>query len=179
MSRVSPENLLLVGKVIRPHGLGGLLRIYSYAQSGDTFLRAGNVFLKIDPEEFQEHRVVSIKKHGNNVFLIGLEGLNSLEDVERFRGAEIFVRKDGVIREDEEEYFWFELIGLKAYLENGRYIGVLSDILNTGSNDIYVVKEGKKEILIPALHDVIKKIDLESGKIMIDVMEDLLDLNEV
>jgi 16S rRNA processing protein RimM len=170
--------MLLVGKVIRPHGLGGLLRIFSHAQSAETFLRAGRIFLKLNPEEFQEHRVVSIKKH-SNVFLIKLEGLNSLEEAELYRGAEILIRKESLIREDDEEYFWFELIGLKAHLENGRYIGVLSNILNTGSNDIYIVREGKKEILIPAVHDVIKKIDLESGKIIVADMEGLFDLNEV
>ena len=178
MGRVSPENLLLVGKVIRPHGLGGLLKIFSHAQSVETFLKAGSIFLKLDPEEFQEHTVVSIKKH-RNVFLFKLEGLNSLEEAEMYRGAEILIRKDSLIREDEEEYFWFELIGLRAYLENGRYIGILSNILNTGSNDIYIVSEGKKEILIPAVHDVIKKIDLETGEIIIAEMEGLFHLNEV
>ena len=178
MSRVSPEKLLLVGKVIRPHGLGGLLRIYSYAQSVETFLKADSIFLKLDPEEFQEYRVVSIKTH-RNVHLLKLEGLDSLEDAEMCRGAEILIKKDSLVRNDEEEYFWFELIGLEVFLENGSYIGVLSNILDTGSNDIYIVREGKKEILIPAVYDVIKKIDLENGKMLVADMEGLFDLNEV
>ena len=178
MSPVSPENLLLVGKVMRPHGLGGLLRIYSYAQAVETFLKADSIFLKLDPEEFREHSVVSLKTH-RNAHLLKLEGLDSLEDAEMCRGAEILIRKDSLDPKDEEEYFWFELMGLEVYLENGRYMGVLKDILNTGSNDIYIVRKGKKEILIPALYDVIKKIDLESSKMIVVDMEGLFDLNEV
>lgn len=177
MRRVSPENLLLVGKVIRPHGLGGLLRIYSYARSGDTFLKAGHVFLKIDPEEFSEYRIVSVKTHGNAI-LLRLDGLNSLEDAEIYRGAEIWIRKDGLIRTDGE-YFWFEIIGIEVRLENSRYIGRVKEILETGSNDIYVVREGEKEFLIPAVHHVIKKIDLENGEMIVAEMEGLFELNEI
>ena len=178
MSEVSPESLLLVGKVIRPHGLRGLLRVWSYSQSEESFLRGGTIFLKADPEKIHERRVISVTPH-KNFFLMELEKLESLEDAERFRGAEIFIRKDKLRRRAKDEYFWFELIGLEVYLRSGLYLGILEEILETGSNDIYVIRGGEKELLIPAVHDVVKQIDLEKKKMIIDEMEGLFNINEV
>ena len=77
------------------------------------------------------------------------------------------------------EYFWFELIGLEVFLDTGRYLGVVKDILTTGSNDIYVVRDDESEILIPAINEVVDKIDLVNKKMIICEIEGLLDLNEV
>jgi 16S rRNA processing protein RimM len=104
--------------------------------------------------------------------------LDSRDQAEAYRGAEILIPKTAVNR-DEDEYFWHELIGLRVYVETGRYLGTVQDILPTAANDIYVVREGREEFLIPAIHDVVKAIDLESGKMIISEVEGLLDLNEV
>ena len=178
MSNISSENLLLVGKVIRPHGLEGILRILSYARSEESFLNAGTVFLKSDKQEILEYKILSVKPH-KNVYLMKLDGLRSLEEAERYRGADILIRKDLLRQKSQEEYFWFELIGLRVYLDSEQYIGTLKDIIATGSNDIYVVKKGETEFLIPAIHEVVKEIDLENKRIIISEMEGLLDLNEV
>lgn len=178
MSKVHPENLLLTGKVIRPHGRKGLLRIWPYAQSEKSFLDAGTVFFKLVSGETHGFTVSSVMSH-KNIFLMKLRNLNSLEEAEKYRGAEIFIRKDFLRHENEDEYFWHELIGLKVYLNTGRYIGTIRHILPTGSNDIYVVREGETEVLIPAIHDVVEEIDLTNKKMIISEMEGLLDLNEV
>ena len=178
MGEVSPENLLLMGKVIRPHGLQGLLRIWSYAQSEESFLKGGTVLLKSDSGEIHEYKVLSIRPH-KNIFLLKLKGLNSFNDAERFREAEILLCKDALGKKNDHEFFWYELIGLRVYLDTGKYIGTIRHILPTGSNDIYVVQEGEKEILIPAIHDAVKEINLADKKMIISEMEGLLDLNEV
>ena len=108
-----------------------------------------------------------------------LEGLNTLEEAEKYRGAAILIKGDLLPREGDEEYFWHELIGLEVYLSGGEYVGTIKHILPTGSNDIYVVQEGKTELLIPAIHDVVKEIDLINNRMIISEVEGLLDLNEV
>ena len=178
MSEVSPDNLLLVGKVIRPHGLRGLLRVWSYSQSDETFLNKETIFLKADPEVFNPIRVISVTPH-KNIYLMELDGLNSLEEAERFRGAEVFVNKDDLVRNDKNEYFWYELIGLQVFLDTDLYLGTLTEIMVTGSNDIYVVRKGKNELLVPAIHDVVKEIDLENKKMIITEMQGLFSINEV
>jgi 16S rRNA processing protein RimM len=178
LNKVLPENLLVIGEVIRPHGLKGLLRVRSYARSEESFLDAGFIFLKSDLLEIRKYKLLSLKPL-KNAFLLKLEGLNSLEEAEIYKGAKILISKDTLKRETDGEYFWFELIGLDVFLDSGRYIGVLKDIITTGSNDIYVIREGEAEVLIPATYEVIHDIDLENKKMIIREMEGLLDINEV
>ena len=179
MNDVSSENMLLIGKVIRPHGLNGLLRILSYAQSEKTFLNAGTVLLKSDKTGTAEFKIISIKAH-KNAFLMKLKEISSLEDAEKYRGAEILIKKDTLKRENDDEYYLFELIGINVYLESGRFIGILREIINTGSNDIYIVKKDDKEFLIPALTWIVLEVDLINKRMTIaDNIDGLLDINEV
>ena len=80
---------------------------------------------------------------------------------------------------EEGEYFWGELLDLDVYSDAGEYLGKLSRIIPTGSHDIYLVSKGNKEILIPAVYEVVKEIDLEGCKMIISAMEGLLDLDEI
>jgi 16S rRNA processing protein RimM len=177
LSKVFPEALLLIGRVIGPHGVRGLVKIVSYARSEDTLLGAGRIYLKQSLGKISEYEILSAVPH-KGFSLIRLEGLGSRDQVESYRGAEILIRKAAVSR-DKDEYFWHELIGLRVFLETGRYLGTVKEIVPTAANDIYVVREGKEEFLIPAIHDVVKTIDLENGKMIISEVEGLLDLNEV
>jgi 16S rRNA processing protein RimM len=171
-----PESLLLIGKVIRPHGLDGLLKITSYAESAETLRNLEVVHLKGVSGEFVEYRVISVKPHKRS-FLLKLEGLRAVDKAEEYRGAEIYLSKD-CLRRAEGDYFWHELIGLKVYALNGKFIGEIKHILSTGSNDIFIVGEGKEEVLIPATHEVVKQIDIKNRRMIISEMEGLLDLNE-
>jgi 16S rRNA processing protein RimM len=177
LGKVLPEALLLMGKVIGPHGVRGLLKIESYARSEDSLLTAGRIYLRQSPEKISDYEIISAVPH-KGASLIRLEGLDSREQAELYRGAEVLVTKAAVSR-GKDEYFWHELIGLRVYLETGRYLGTVQDILPTAAHDIYVVREGKEEFLIPATHEVVKTIDLESGKMIISEVEGLLELNEV
>jgi 16S rRNA processing protein RimM len=164
--------------VIRPHGLDGVLRIFSYAESEKIFLKEGRVFLRCGEEEALEHKVRSIKPH-KNIFLLDLEALGCREDAEKYRGASIFVRKDALGREEDDEYFWYELLGLGVYLNTGEYVGEIMRIFPAGGHDIYVVARGKREMMVPAVHEFVESIDLENRRMIIRETEGLLDLNEV
>ena len=177
MSKVFPEALILIGRVIGPHGVRGLLKIESYARSEESLLTAGKFYLRQSPGKISEYEILSAVPHKRGA-LIRLEGLDSRAQAEAYRGAEILIRK-GVLSRDKDEYFWHELIGLRVFLETGRYLGIVKEILPTAGNDIYVVREGKEEFLIPAVHDVVKTIDLENKTMVISEVEGLLDLNEV
>ncbi len=174
MGRVDRKDLVPIGQVVRPHGLTGLLRIVSYAESRETFLRAGSVFLDKGENGLFERRVVSIRAH-HSVYVVKLSGLRSVDDAEFFRGVEILVRKGSLVRGDDE-FFWFELLGLEVYLMTGQYLGVLKGIFPTGSNDVYVVESEGREFMIPAIHQVVKEISLPQRRMVISPMRGLLDL---
>ncbi len=171
------DNLILIGKVIRPHGISGFLKIASYAQSPETFKTSGVVYVKRVSGALMEHRVSSIKPQKNSL-LLKLEGVSTLKEAESHRGADIYIGREKLSREESEEYFWFELIGIEVYSSSGKLIGTICHILSTASNDIYVVEKGKKEVLIPATHDAVKEIDLKNRRMIISEIEGLIDLNE-
>jgi 16S rRNA processing protein RimM len=175
LTRVGPTDLILIGQVVRPHGLTGLLRIVSYAQSKETFLKAGSVLLKTGENELYERKVVSIRPH-RAVFLLKLGGLNSIDQTEALRGAGIFIRKDSLVQNYEDEFFWYELVGLEVYLTTGTRLGVLKEIFPTGSNDVYVVEGQGKEFLIPAIDQVVKEINLPYKRMVISPIKGLLEL---
>lgn len=177
MCPVSTDDFILLGKIIRPHGLKGLLRVRSYADSENSLIPAETLFLKTEEGRWHEYAVISSNRH-KNYFVVALEGIDSRDKAEEYRGVEFYIKRETVSR-DEDEYFWDELVGLSVYLENGKILGRIARIVATGSNDIFVVKEGLKEYYIPAIHDVVKEIDLKKGRMTIFAMEGLLDLNEV
>jgi len=154
-----------------------LLKISSYAQSPETYKSAGAVYLGSGSGALSEHRVASIKPQ-KNFFLLKLEGVNTLEDSEQYRGARVYIDKSHLSRKEAGEYFWFELIGIKAYSTTGELIGTLKHVLSTRSNDIFVIEKEKKEILVPAIDGVVKEIDLESQRMIISEMEGHVYLNE-
>ncbi|MBN1276070.1 MAG: 16S rRNA processing protein RimM [Deltaproteobacteria bacterium] len=176
MGQVALENLLIVGKVLGPHGLEGMLRFSSYARSEASFRQAESIFIKLVSGQLNEYVPISVKPH-KDVFLMALEGISSREDAEALKGAEVLIRKEASGTDDE--FFWHEILGLEVFLDTGECIGVVSNILSPGGNDIYVVKNGDKEIFLPATYEVIREVDLDEGKMIISPMEGLLDLNEV
>ena len=172
-----PDNVLFFGKVLRPHGLEGLLRVQSFSQSAASLLNAETVFFKLTTGENHHLSVISARPH-KNVFLVELAGLTDKTRAESFRGAEIYISKDVLVRE-EGEYFWFELLGLDVFTNDNVFLGVVSQIIPAGDNEIYVVKNDDREIFLPAVHDVVNHIDLENKKMIVSALEGLLDLNEV
>jgi 16S rRNA processing protein RimM len=170
-------NWIALGKVLRPHGLEGLLRVRSYAESEASFTEVGEVLLRPVSGRIHANSVLSARPH-KNIVLMKFEGVNSLEEAEGLRDAEVLVAAEGIPRE-EGEYLWHELIGLRVFLDTGEHIGNISRIIRAGANEIYVVRRGRKEIFVPATYEMVKEIDLEKGRMTISAMEGLLDLNEV
>ena len=178
MNAAVSSELLLLGSVTRPHGLDGVLRVHSYAESAASYTRAGRVILSPGGGEKQEFQVVSARPHKKGV-LLGLKGLDSVEAAEAFRNAEVYVPRNALRRERGDEFFWYELIGLEVYLDTGAFVGALERVLRTGASDVYVVRDGTRETLVPATRDVIEEIDLDRKRMILSPMEGLLDLNEV
>ena len=90
--------------------------------------------------------------------------------------AKYCIRKNSLIKTDEDEFFYYELLGLNVYLTTGQYLGAVKDIFPTGSNDVYVVEGLGKEFLIPAIHQVIKEINIAEKRMVISPLKGLLDL---
>jgi len=171
------DNWLVVGKILRPHGVKGLVRIHSFARSADTFREAGTVLIKAPSGESKTFSVEAVTPHKGGL-LLRLRGMETVEDVEPFRGAEILIPKEGVVRE-KDEYLWDDLLGMQVYLDTGAYVGVLGRIIETPAHDLYVIEHGNQEVYVPAVHEFVHRIDLKARTMILKGVEDLLELYEV
>lgn len=124
---------------------------------------------------FTESMKIKSLKKLNKYALVSFYGINDPETALKYRGAILNADKSLLPALQEEEYFYEQIIGLAVYTTDGDIIGKVSDIFETGSNDVYVVKGLNKEYLIPAIRDVIKEINLDEEKIIIQTVEGLLD----
>ena len=113
--------------------------------------------------------------HHKKGVLLKLAGVATPEQAEALRGALVFVPAAEAVPLSEGQYYWHQIIGLDVQTSDGRQLGRISDILRTGSNDVYVVRSDRGELLIPAIEDVVKEIDLARRRMIVEPMPGLLD----
>nr|HID59864.1 16S rRNA processing protein RimM [Desulfobacterales bacterium] len=168
------EDIFLpIGKIVGTHGVKGRLKVYSYAQSPSSFVPGGIVYIKGRSGDVRGFEILASSPHKRNI-LLTLRGIATIEAAEPWIGSEILIDRTKLPELEEGEYYWFQIIGLKVYTTEGEYLGLVDSILPTGSNDVYVVRDGEKEVLVPALESVVLDIDLKSGLMNVDLPEGLL-----
>lgn len=106
--------------------------------------------------------------------VIRLEGIDTVEDAEKLVGRDVYIEKSALPTLEEGEFYWFELIGLETYTADGRYVGRVERLIDRALQSVLVVRDGKKEVLIPLSEPIIKEINLEESKIIISPIEGLL-----
>jgi 16S rRNA processing protein RimM len=169
------SDLIPLGKISATHGIKGQLRVVSYSGELETILSLKSVLLKGPAGEMETFGVTTVSAHGKKV-LLSLAGLHHINQVERLVGRELLVRREQMPELGEDEYYWYELEGLKVVTVDGEVLGEITSLIPTGSNDVYVVTSGKREYLIPAVEDIVISIDLAAGLMTVSPPEGLLDL---
>jgi 16S rRNA processing protein RimM len=168
-------DFLAVGQIVKTRGLHGCLKVVSYIQTQNIFIGLKYIYIEKDPTSRQKIRY-SVKKidiSGKFIF-IELEEISNLESAKTFIRGTVFLPKDILPQLPEGEYYWQDIIGLGVEDENGKNLGKIESIFPTGSNDVYVCKENRREILLPATSEVIKKIDMTRRVIKIKLPKGLL-----
>jgi 16S rRNA processing protein RimM len=161
-----------MGEIVGLHGLRGTLKIRSYADSPALF--AAGVALQVESPDgqVQERSVAWAQPHGKGL-LLAIAGINDRDSAAALIGSRLWVDKATLPDLEEGTYYWFELIGLSVYTTQGRYLGTLDMIVPTGSNDVYVVRNGEAEILVPALASVVQIIDTDQRRMEVSLPEGL------
>jgi 16S rRNA processing protein RimM len=173
---VNTSHLLSIGKIVGAHGLNGAVKVFSYAESVARYLSGTTLYLKDSRGDGFALKIVWAKPHSKTI-LLSLEGIENRNQAEKLIGSELFIEKTGLETLEEGTYYWVDLMGLSVYGLTGDYIGEITAIVPTGSNDVYVAKrmDGTTEIevLIPALASVVKEVDLDHGVMRVDLPEGL------
>jgi 16S rRNA processing protein RimM len=169
------NKLVLIGKVTGTHGIKGQLRVVPYSGDADSILSQRILVLKGNKGESDVFNVINSSVHGKKI-LITLESYCGINQVEHLVGREVFVKREQLPELPDDEFYWCDLIGLKVITTKGECLGELQGIFAAGDNDIYVVKAGEREYLIPAVEDIVTDINLSEGVMTVDPPEGLLDL---
>jgi 16S rRNA processing protein RimM len=161
-----------VGRVLRPHGLAGELRVSAFSPTARNLQRGRPVFLA------GVRRVIMRARLDREAWILKLEGLSGRDEVETLRGELLEVPDREVVRDDDESYFVHEIVGLRVVTASGRELGTVRDVIQTGANDVYVVDGPAGEVLVPAISDVIEAIDISGGVMRITPLAGMLDETE-
>jgi 16S rRNA processing protein RimM len=160
------ENWVAIGKIAGLFGVKGWVKIFSYTEPRDGILTYSPWYLMVNGERVCLQPDAG-KQHGKSV-IAHLQSIDDRDAAARLINAEITIRRDQLPRAEEGEYFWIDLIGLKVVTLDGKALGTVSYLFETGANDVLVVA-GDRERLIPFLRDsVVRRIDLEKGLIEVD-----------
>jgi 16S rRNA processing protein RimM len=166
--------LVAVGKIVRTHGVRGAVKIYPY---GETLaaLSAG-AELQVGPHAGATRllTIASLRLQGRHL-LAQFAEVTDMHGAQEVVGAELLVSEQSIEPTAEGEYYHYQLLGLEVTTRAGVRLGDIKHIMTTGSNDVYVVESDGKEILVPAIADVIISVDLERGFMVVDLPEGLID----
>ncbi len=166
------KEYLEAGKVVGTHGIKGEIRVLPWSDGSDFLLGFKRVFLS----DKTELSLVSAKPHGN-ITLVKIKGVDTIEDAEKLRGKTLLVSRDDCDIE-EGRYFVSELISCTVFdADSGEKLGSICDVSETGANDVWHIKSGEKEFLIPVIDDVVLSVDIEKGEIFIRPLGGIFDEN--
>ena len=164
---------LEIGQIVNTFGIKGMVKIKPFTDDINRFDKLEKVYIK-NKDGKKEYQIQEVKYHKNMV-LMKLEGIDTLEQADILRQSYLLVNREDEEPLEEGVYYIVDLVGLEVYTDENVFLGNVDDIFNTGSNDIYVVKDGKgKQILLPGIPEVLKNVDLENGKITVHLIPGLM-----
>ena len=165
------ENMLHCGKIVNTHGVRGDIKALYFTDSADFFEKIKTLYLK----DGTPLSLIFSKPH-KGALIMHFDGIDSIEEAEKFRGKDLYVPRDTAPEPEDGRYYIKDILGLTAKTQDGKVLGTVSDIFSTGSNDVYSVKnETGREYLIPAIHEVVLNIDLNEKTMLINPIEGLID----
>ena len=164
---------LEIGQIVNTFGIKGMVKVKPFTDDIRRFDELKTVYVEKNNNQ-TEYEIEEVKYHKDMV-LIKFKGIDKVEQAEMLRNSYLTVSRDSVEKLEEGRYYIVDLLGLEVYTDEQVLLGTLEDIFNTGSNDIYVVKNKEgKQILLPAIQDVIKQIDMENKKIIVHLLPGLI-----
>ena len=165
------EQLYLeIGKIVNTRGLKGEVKVVPWADYPEIFEEINFVYDKSE----NRYLIENVKYQKENVIL-KLEGIDSVECAQKLKNSILYVRKDTLPDLDSDTFFVADLIGLDVFDENDAFLGKISDVITAGGADVYIIKnDGAKDLLLPALKEVVNEINLEEGFVKVTVPDGLL-----
>ena len=171
------EDLLQVGVITSTHGVRGEVKVFPTTDDAARFKKLKNVILDTGKEKIDLE--VAGVKFFKNMVILKFKGIDNINDVEKYRKMSLFVTRENAVKLKKDEYFIADLIGLKVQTDEGEALGEVTDVLQTGANDVYEIRtEDGEEILLPAIKDCVKEVDVEGGSMLVHLLPGLRGINQ-
>lgn len=165
-----PRDWMLVGIVAAPVGIRGEVKIDLLTDFPDRFKQLRQLYVG---DAHHPMRLASARRHARRVAL-RFEDVHDRDAADALRGQALFIPREEAMPLPPGHYYHDQIIGLRVLSTTGDALGVVEQILHTGNNDVYVARDGAREVLIPAIHDVVREIDVAAGTLTIEVIDGLL-----
>jgi len=172
--RQTADGLLRVGYVAGSHGLRGALRVRTDNPESTTLSALERLFVETAAGR-REFKVLSVSALGGGHQRVVLEGIEDADAAQALRGGAVMVTAADLPPLKEGEFYYFQIAGAEVILTDGRRLGTIEDIMPTGGHDVWVVRDGQREVLVPVIADVVKGMDLEARRVTIEAVPGLLD----
>ncbi len=165
------ENTLEIGQIVNSYGIKGFLKVVPLVDNINQYKDFKTIYIenKAGLKEFDVEEV----KFSKNLVLLKLKGIDDISEAEKYKNLYIRAKREDIKLEDGA-YFIVDLIGLDVYTLDEKYLGKIIQVLQPGANDVYVVKDNEKEVLLPVIPDVIKKIDIQAKRVDVNLIEGLI-----
>lgn len=165
------KDFLEIGKIVGTHGVRGMIRIQPWSDNGDFLTKFKNFYLENGNTKIEMDKITP---HGN-VVISAIKGVNTIEDAEKLRNQILYIKRSDA-KLPEGRYFVSEIIGSKVIdAETDEQIGILTDVSQTGANDVWHIKKGEKEYLVPAIPDVVIDVDVNNDVVKIKPLKGIFD----
>ena len=162
-----------IGQIVNTNGLKGVVKVNPFTDDISKFEELKYVYIQLK-NELKKVKIEQVRYNKNQV-LLKLEGIDSIEEAEKYRNFYLKTEKESQEDLGEDTYYIVDLIGLDVYTAKNEYLGKIEDVFPTGSNDVYVIKrEENTDLLIPAIKDVVKKVDIKNKKMIINLIPGLI-----
>ncbi len=166
------EKYFEIGQIVNTSGLKGVIKVKPFTDDIQKFKNYKTIYISIK-EELKEFKIEQVRFNKNMVFL-KLEGINTVEEAENYRNFYIKIKRDKNEKLEKDSYYIVDIIGCKVFTDKEQELGKIVDVFSTGSNDVYVTQnELGKQILLPAIKEVIKNVDIQNKTIIVHLLEGL------
>ena len=167
------DEYLEIGQIVNTNGLKGFLKVKPLTDDITRFEALEKVYIQ-KGNELVEFTIQDVK-YSKNMVLLKLEGIDDIDEAQKYRNFYIKINREDAVELEDNSYFIVDIIGSEVYTDEDVFLGKVIDVFPTGSNDVYTVKaEDGKEILLPAIEDVIKNVDIKNKKIIVHLLEGLI-----
>lgn len=167
------QDLLEIGQIVNSYGIKGFLKVVPLTDDITRFEKLESIY--IEKNKTLETKTIEQVKYHKNLVLLKVKEIDDIDQALMYKNCYIKINRKDAVKLPEDFYFIVDLIGVEVYTQEGELLGNLVDVFPTGSNDVYVVKDNLgKQILLPAIGEVIKQVDIPNKRMVVKLMDGLI-----